>query len=184
MNRIKNLVQTLFVVAMLAMTAAVASAQPSSEDASVLNLSGTIESELRLDISDTSINFATVDGLYENAAGAGFAGQADGTSGAIYFKSAAITLTPHWSGFGEAPTVDIKLLGGGANADFIRESGTGTAAALKTATVNSTTATTIGASGITNGAGVNRYVGFYVPRTSTAGAIAASLTYSLEVTPQ
>lgn len=168
--------------ASLAVFAGSASAQTSSENASALNLSGSIESTLRLDISDTAINFGDVDGLYENSAGTGFTGAADGTTGAIYFKTAAVSLTPHWSGFGASPTVDVKLLGGGTHSALIRESGTGTAAALKIATVDDVTATSLSVSA-TNGSAISRYVGFYVPRNSTATTISASLTYSLEVIP-
>ena len=120
-----------------------------------------------------SIAFGNVNGLGLGTPTAGVTVAADAT-GALY--KTPINLTPVYSGF-TTETADITVeAGASGDEDLARE---GNSSISSSSTVSATPASVI--TGAASGSNNERFVGFYIPRSETAGSKTATLIYTITV---
>lgn len=155
----------------------------SNNTTSEVELQGTVETALRLDIDgDTdgslSFDFGNMDGLGLNAAGAGFSKSTD-SNGTLYYKNSPIALSPKFSGFASGSTATITVYASGTHASAARM-GTGSVSSGDTVSSDSGAQTAI-ASGLAHASTTNRYIGVYVSRSTTAAALDSTLIFKVEV---
>jgi hypothetical protein len=120
-----------------------------------------------------SIAFGSVNGLGLGTPASGVTVTADAT-GALY--KTPINLTPVYSGFA-TETADVTVEAGISGDEALAREGTSSISSSSTVSATPAVVLSDAASGSTN----ERYVGFYIPRTTVAGAKTATLIYSVTV---
>jgi hypothetical protein len=190
---VKKIVRYSFILAALSVFAGTAAAQGPVFDNNTttanLEMTATVQTAVQLNISTGaggatvsgsnstglfSISFGNVNGLgVGNTQNANIAVVADG-SGALY--KTPINLTPVYSGFTDE-TADITVEAGvSGDEGLVRE---GNSSISSDSTVSTTPVGVI--SNAASDSNNTRYVGFYIPRSESAGAKTATLIYTITV---
>jgi hypothetical protein len=190
---VKKIVRYSFILAALSVFAGTAAAQGPVFDNNTttanLEMTATVQTAVQLNISTGaggatvsgsnstglfSISFGNVNGLgVGNTQNANIAVVADG-SGALY--KTPINLTPVYSGFTDE-TADITVEAGvSGDEGLVRE---GNSSISSSSTVSTTPVGVI--SNAASDSNNTRYVGFYIPRSESAGAKTATLIYTITV---
>jgi hypothetical protein len=190
---VKKIVRYSFILAALSVFAGTAAAQGPVFDNNTttanLEMTATVQTAVQLNISTGaggatvsgsnstglfSISFGNINGLgVGNTQNANIAVVADG-SGALY--KTPINLTPVYSGFTDE-TADITVEAGvSGDEGLVRE---GNSSISSDSTVSTTPVGVI--SNAASDSNNTRYVGFYIPRSESAGAKTATLIYTITV---
>lgn len=169
-------IRILLALSALAIFTGTAAAQSSLTSPNTVALNGSFESSAELIVSVSGdpiseVDFGNVNGLANGSPEAGFTasrvGSDNDTGGALYKRTAAITITPRWSGYASATTGKVTVYADGAHETLVRFKQGSAVSDSDSVSTNGASPSTVKAAA-TNGEAISGYVGFYVPRESAS----------------